>query len=126
MHDIVCVRVADFDRVQFRVRLDEPTLRSIDPRSVQSHRLAEKDLLLEKSGGGEKQPVGAVVMYDHGERAVCSNFVARMPVANGNDPRYLSYLHAALYAARINTRSIKQSTGIQNLDSGCYLVPATK
>ena len=121
VHDLVCVRVADFDRVRFRVRLDAPTMRSIDTRLAQTRRLEERDLLLEKSGGGDKQPVGAVVMYDHREPAVCSNFVARMPVADGCDPRYLTYLHAALYAARINTRSIKQSTGIQNLDSESYL-----
>ena len=121
MQDTICVRVADFDRVQFRVRLDEPTLRSLDPSSAQTHLLEQKDLLLEKSGGGEKQPVGAVVIYDHGDPAVCSNFVARMPVADGYHPRYLVYLHATLYAARINTRSIKQSTGIQNLDSASYL-----
>ena len=121
VHDLVCVRVADFDRVRFRARLDAPTMRSIDTRLAQTRRLEEGDLLLEKSGGGDKQPVGAVVMYDHREPAVCSNFVARMPVADGCDPRYLTYLHAALYAARINTRSIKQSTGIQNLDSESYL-----
>ena len=119
--DVICVRVADFDRVQFRIRLDQPTMRSIEPRVVQSRRLRGEDLLLEKSGGGDKQPVGAVVMYDHREPAVCSNFVARMSVAEGYHPRYLTYLHAALYAARINVRSIKQSTGIQNLDSGSYL-----
>ncbi len=121
VHDLNCVRVADFDRVQFRVRLDAPTTRSIDPRLAQIHRLEARDLLIEKSGGGDKQPVGAVVMYDHGEPAVCSNFVARMPVADNCDPRYVTYLHAALYAVRINTRSIKQSTGIQNLDSASYL-----
>ena len=121
IHDLVCVRVADFDRIQFRVRLDNPTLRSIEPRIAATRRLEANTLLLEKSGGGEKQPVGAVVIYDHGEPAVCSNFVARMPVADGCHPRYLTYLHAALYTARINTRSIKQSTGIQNLDSASYL-----
>lgn len=121
MRDTVCVRVADFDRIEFRVRLDDPTLRSIDWKTNRRLLLQEQDLLLEKSGGGEKQPVGAVVIYDHGERAVCSNFVARMPVADDQNSRYLTYLHAALYAARINTRSIKQSTGIQNLDSASYL-----
>ena len=121
VHDLICVRVADFDRIQFRVRLDEPTMRSIVPRIAQTRRLKEEDLLLEKSGGGDKQPVGTVVIYDHREPAVCSNFVARMPVADGYHPRYLTFLHSALYAARINVRSIKQSTGIQNLDSERYL-----
>ena len=120
-HDRICVRVADFDRIRFRVSLDNPTLRSIEPGIAETRRLEEGDLLLEKSGGGERQPVGAVVIYEHDEPAVCSNFVARMPVADGYHPRYLTYLHAALYAARINTRSTKQSTGIQNLDSSSYL-----
>ena len=121
LRDTICVRVADFDRIEFRVSLDNPTLRSIDPSAAETRRLEHEDLLLEKSGGGERQPVGAVIIYDHGEPAVCSNFVARMPVADGYHPRFLTYLHAALYAARINTRSIKQSTGIQNLDSASYL-----
>lgn len=121
MHDVICVRVADFDRLRFGVNLDDPTLRSIEPKAAQARRLRKGDLLLEKSGGGEKQPVGAVVMYGHDEPAVCSNFVARVPVSDGHDPRFLTYLHATLYAARINTRSIKQSTGIQNLDSTSYL-----
>ena len=119
--DMICVRVADFDRIEFRVCLDNPTLRSIDPSTAETRRLENEDLLLEKSGGGERQPVGAVVIYDYDEPAVCSNFVARMPVADGYHPRFLTYLHAALYAACINTRSIKQSTGIQNLDSASYL-----
>lgn len=120
-HDVPCIRVADFDRVAFRVNILEPTLRSIEEDVAQARGLRRGDLLLEKSGGGENQPVGAVVLYDHETLAVCSNFIARMPVADDFSPRFLTYLHAGLYAARINTRSIKQSTGIQNLDSASYL-----
>lgn len=59
--------------------------------------------------------------YDHDREAVCSNFVARMPVAAGFDVRFLVYFHAHLYSGRVNTRSIKQTTGIQKLDSDSYL-----
>jgi type I restriction enzyme S subunit len=123
-NDVPCVRVADFDRVALRVRMVEPTLRAIDSSVIQARRLRAGDLLIEKSGGGERQPVGVVVLYDHETLAVCSNFIARIPVANGFSPRFVTYLHAALYASRINTRSIKQSTGIQNLDSSGYLSEA--
>lgn len=34
---------------------------------------------------------------------------------------YWRYAHAAAYSARINTRSIKQTSGIQNLDQDAYL-----
>ncbi len=62
-----------------------------------------------------------VVLYDHQVEAVCSNFIARMPVSEGYDSSFLNYLHRTLYAIQLNIRSIKQTTGIQNLDSKTYL-----
>lgn len=119
--DLVCIRVADFDRDNLRVSTDSLTLRSIPLTKRVRRTLRHGDLLLEKSGGGDLQPVGAVVMYDQTFPAVCSNFLARLPPAPGFHGRFLTYIHSALYATRVNTRSIKQTTGIQNLDSGSYL-----
>lgn len=119
--DLVCVRVADFDRIRNRVVDTKLTPRAVPVNQRDGKLLKAGDLLLEKSGGGDRQPVGTVVLYDLDVPAVCSNFVARMPVAEGYDPFFLLYLHAALYSGRINTRSIKQNTGIQNLDSNSYL-----
>ena len=120
-HDLVCVRVADFDRVRLRVNMERPTMRAIVPKERRERMLRKGDLLLEKSGGGDLQPVGAVVMYDHEVPAVCSNFVARIPTTQYFNPSYLTYLHSCLYARRLNVRSIKQTTGIQNLDLHSYL-----
>lgn len=120
VNDIICVRVADFDRMALRATIDTPTLRAVGESERKGRVLQRGDLLLEKSGGGELQPVGAVVQYDHDTPAVCSNFVARVRIARGFDSRFLTYLHAHLYAGRINTRSIKQTTGIQNLDAMAY------
>jgi type I restriction enzyme, S subunit len=119
--DVICVRVADFDRLRLRADLRNPTWRSVPKSYRRGRMLVRGDLLLEKSGGGDGQPVGAVVLYEGDTPAVCSNFMARMPVAPGFDARYLCYLHAALYRLRVNCRSINQSTGIQNLDSRTYL-----
>ncbi len=119
--DLPCVRVADFDRVRFRVRLAAPTIRAVAPSERDQRLLQSGDLLLEKSGGGDSQPVGVVMLYDHNVEAVCSNFVARMPVAADCDSGFLTYLHSHLYAIRLNVRSIKQTTGIQNIDSSSYL-----
>jgi len=119
--DVICVRVADFDRLGLRLQLDHPTYRFVPDAYLRQRILRPGDLLLEKSGGGEQQPVGAVVLYEGEAPAVCSNFIARMPVAAGFDPRYLCYLHAALYRLGVNRRSIRQTTGIQNLDSSAYL-----
>jgi type I restriction enzyme, S subunit len=119
--DVLCVRVADFDRLRLRAEVDHPTLRFVPSTHRRGRMLERGDLLLEKSGGGEGQPVGVVVMYDSDRPAVSSNFVARMPVERGFDARYLCYLHAALYRLGVNCRSIRQTTGIQNLDSKAYL-----
>jgi type I restriction enzyme S subunit len=119
--DVGCVRVADFDRLRFVLGESvELTNRSV-PKDKQVGRLLNRgDLLLEKSGGGDNQPVGALVLFDSDAIAVCSNFVAKVTVADGYCGSYLRYLHACLYASRVNTRSMKQATGIQNLDSGQY------
>jgi type I restriction enzyme, S subunit len=121
VNDVAVVRVADFDRAGRRVRPEIPTLRSVEPHKLRARLLQAGDLLIEKSGGGEGQPVGTVVTFDGGLKAICSNFVARMPVRSGFDSRFLCYLHASLYFARVQTKSIKQTTGIQNLDSDSYL-----
>ena len=118
--DIPCVRVADFDRRRLRVELSEPTIRNVTEKERVGRVLRKGDLLLEKSGGGENQPVGCVVLFDDARPAVCSNFVARMVAANGQNSSYWRYVHAAAYAIRLTVGSINQTSGIQNLDQARY------
>ena len=49
-----------------------------------------------------------------------SNFVARIEVASGVDSSYALRLHQSLYTSGVTTRSVKQTTGIQNLDATSY------
>ena len=119
--DVACVRVADFDRIKFRVNYPVPTFRALPKAERRNKSLKKGDLLLEKSGGGDLQPVGFIVLYDSDEPAICSNFIARMPVKENYDPNFLCYLHASLYTGKINSQSIKQNTGLQNIDSAAYL-----
>jgi type I restriction enzyme, S subunit len=120
-NDIVCIRVADFQRYNFTVSLKNNTLRHISENDFKTRSLKPGDLLLEKSGGGEKQLVGQVVSFKHDMKAVCSNFVARMRIDGNFDSRFIAYFNAYLYSISINYRHIKQTTGIQNLDSHSYL-----
>lgn len=118
--DIPCVRVADFDRNRLVVDQVPPTIRSVSIREREGRLLRSGDLLLEKSGGGEGQPVGCVVLYGCDAPAVCSNFVARMELRAGMIPSFWRYVHAAAYSARLTTRSINQTSGIQNFDQDRY------
>ena len=119
-NDIPCVRVADFDRNKLQVILDEPTIRNVTEKERANRTLRKGDLLLEKSGGGEHQPVGCVVLYNDDRPAVCSNFVAKMELSDEMVPSYWRYVHAAAYSIRLTTGSINQTSGIQNLDQDRY------
>lgn len=118
---IKCVRVADFDYNRVRINSENLTEREIPENKKTGRVLKNGDLLIEKSGGGDKQLVGRVVLFNLNEKMVCSNFIGRMPVRSSYNPNYLAYLHKCLYQYRVNLKSIKQTTGIQNLDINQYL-----
>lgn len=119
--DVRCVRVADFDRQAMFCDPDPPTRRHV-PQSLRRGRLLKRgDVLLEKSGGGDKSPVGFAVGFDSRYESVCSNFVAVLRPTGGVHARYVGLLMAALYKSGRNIPFIKQTTGIQNLDMEAYL-----
>lgn len=120
-NDTVVIRVADFDRPRLSIVDDGFTYRKIDPKEKRSRLLKRGDLLLEKSGGGEKTLVGQVVLFDKDFAAVTSNFVAKMTPHPSFSGSYLNYVFSRFYSGNINYCSIKQNTGIQNLDSASYL-----
>ena len=120
-NDIAVIRVADFERSFSTVGLDKLTYRSITPKERQSRLIKSGDLLIEKSGGGEKTLVGCVVLFTHEFEAITSNFVARMRPLAEFDNKFLCYAFGNLYHGRVNYPSVKQVTGIQNLDAESYL-----
>jgi len=120
-HDTIVLRVADFDRPKLSLQDDGYTYRKIEDKEKITRKLKRGDLLLEKSGGGEKTLVGQVVLFDKDFEAVTSNFVAKMTPNEGFNSRFLNYVFSRFYSDNINYCSIKQNTGIQNLDSAAYL-----
>lgn len=120
-NDLFCIRVADFDYDNLGIFEDKLTLRNIERSQQLSRILSPNDLLIEKSGGGDIWPVGRVVNYTLDKKAVSSNFIARLIPVEQMDKRFLCYVFAAMYAIRLNNKSIKQTTGIQNLDLYSYL-----
>lgn len=118
---LVCVRVADFDTERLKVATSKLTVRAVTQAERSGRLLSPGDLLLEKSGGGDKTPVGRVVAFDLDQPAVCSNFLSRL-VPNRALVRsdYLLLLLNHLHARRVVVPFIKQTTGIQNLDSKAY------
>ena len=121
IRDVICLRVADFNRDNFTIDDAKLTLRAVDIKDKLPRLLKKGDLLIEKSGGGDNQPVGTVVYFDKDYEAITSNFLSYLRPSRKVDGRFLCYLFASFYSSRINTKSIKQTTGIQNIDLESYL-----
>jgi type I restriction enzyme S subunit len=124
-NDVLCVRVADFDREGFVVRSNADTVRSITCAARLKLLLHRGDVLLEKSGGGEGQPVGCSVQFTVDRPAVSSNFIARLRPQTHIQGSFAALLLAAVYSQGMSVPFIRQTTGIQNLDVGAYLGQAT-
>jgi type I restriction enzyme S subunit len=123
--DVLCIRAADFDFDRLRVVEDRAPMRSLPAATRRRLGLLRGDIVLEKSGGGEHLPVGRAVMFDLPEQAVCSNFAARMRPVVSVEPRFLIYALASHFWAGATARCIKQTTGIQNLDTDEWLQTPT-
>ena len=122
-NDIYCIRVADFNYVQLAIATHNLTLRNISFKERGKRILKTGDLLIEKSGGGEKTPVGKTVMFDVEipRPSVTSNFISKFTVNSDSCfPRYLLYCFDFLYQIGLTRKHIKQTTGIQNLDIDSY------
>lgn len=95
----------------------------VELKKFEKRQLMYGDIILEKSGGGPKQPVGRVALFDKKKgRFSFSNFTAAMRV---NDPKILDFrfLHKFLFWTHLSgaTENMQNhSTGIRNLNSSAY------
>jgi type I restriction enzyme S subunit len=105
--------------------LDDSDIAYIDveEKKFEKRRLQFGDIILEKSGGGPKQPVGRVVLFNKKDGDFSfSNFTAALRVL---DPRELDFrfLHKFLhwtYLSGVTEGMQSHSTGIHNLDGDAY------
>ena len=123
--DALCVRGTDFDTAFLRVDNDRAPIRSFTHEEFQRRRLVGGDLVIEKSGGGDKQPVGRAVQWYGDDAGIPTNFAARIRPAAGVNSRFLAFLLRASYETGVTRRWIKQTTGIQNLDLGGFCPRST-
>ncbi len=118
--EIPVIRVADIRGLD--VTTEDLTIRRVKDSKLPGRLIGKQTVLLEKSGGGEKSPVGrAVYCRTINFDAICSNFMAKTDCASTVDPLFIIYLLDATYSCGINTANIQQTTGIQNLRVYDYL-----
>ena len=121
-NDIVCYRVADFDYKNGGLSEEKITIRNIDEKTFKEREILPNDILIEKSGGGDVNPVGRAVIANLAHRATCSNFIHCVRCnENALNTRLLYYFFYSIYAQKVNLLFFNQTTGIQNLKVPEYL-----
>lgn len=101
--------------------LDETDIACIEVEAKQfdKRRLEYGDIILERSGGGPKQPVGRVITFEKRDSNFSfSNFtsVIRVKEANELDFRFLHRFLYWSYISGVTETMQKRSTGIRNLN----------
>ena len=118
--ELPVIRVADIRGLDLTV--EGLTIRRIKESKLTGRLIGKQTILLEKSGGGENNPVGRAVRtrmisFD----AICSNFMAKIDCGDTVTPDFVIYLLDAMYSSGVNGACIQQTTGIQNLRVTDYL-----
>ena len=108
--------IIDFENVVIRI---------INKAKVEKKRLHCGDIILEKSGGTEKTPVGRVVFCDESiedDTYLCNNFTQAMRVNQKVAfPRYVFYFMWYLHYSGRTDLLQNKTTGIRNLQVRSYL-----
>lgn len=122
---ILCIRIADFDFDRQTIKSSASTKRQYSTAQLEKGLLQDGDLILEKSGGGEKTSVGRVVVFEQKMfpcKAMFANFSECLRLKrNLHNEKYCAYLLKALYYTKEMSCFYHQTTGIQNLDIAEYL-----
>ena len=97
----------------------------VEERHFAERQLAQGDIVVERSGGGPRQPVGRVALFvpPDDRPYFSSNFTTTLRVRDRDtfDPDYVAlYLHA-LYLGGATETLQRATTGIRNLDWHEYL-----
>lgn len=122
--DVKCVRAADIVTQTQSVDHDTLISRSYQPGLTVSRTLKKGDIVIEKSGGGDLVPVGRTVLIDVQEELTFSNFMGAITPSPTVFPAFLALLFYVIHDTGRIVRYIKQTTGIQNLDSGMLMSEA--
>lgn len=114
------IRVQDIEN-EYEVSNQNLTYRKLKESKIDHRLINNKTLLIEKSGGGEKQMVGRVAIPKKiSMPAICSNFMEKIEMDEQAVPSFFNYIFHALYNQNMNFPFVQQTTGIQNLKSTYY------
>ena len=117
------IRNANFTK-SFTLSFDNIEYLDVEAKQYKTRKLVKGDLIVEKSGGSEKQPVGRTVLFEKEEGEYSfSNFTSVLRIKDRNiiTPEFL-YKYILFVYLRGDTRKMqKATTGIHNIEFDKFL-----
>lgn len=108
-----------------KLNLEDVAFRTLKPHKLKDKKLYEGELLIERSGGSDNQPVGRVGLITGSiveETSAFANFIQRISINNDIiDSQFLFYCLQQMYEMGITASMQYQTTGIRNLDWKLYI-----
>lgn len=100
-------------------------LRDLPIEKQRDKTLIFSDIIIERSGGSDKQPVGRVGYIDKllAKKSYCfANFIQRISINSEEcEPKFIYYCLQQMYEMKITESMQFQTTGIRNLDYKYYI-----
>ena len=117
------LRTTNFSK-DCRIKLDDLAIIDVEKKKLDARRLQRGDIIVEKSGGGPKQPVGRVILFDmdDDDYSVC-NFTSALRIKDKEQLDY-NYLHKYLTYLYFDGETEKYQSnlvGLRNLDFKGYV-----
>lgn len=107
-----------------QLNLDNVAYIDVEAKQFASRKLLFGDIIIEKSGGSEKQPVGRPILFNISEGDYSfSNFTSTLRIKEDAKVES-SFLHKCLYAFYLKGETLKlqsKTTGLHNLNMKGYL-----
>ena len=107
-----------------KLDLSDIAYRTLSPQKLEDKRLSSSDILIERSGGSDTQPVGRVgyITDDMTNKNLAfANFIQRISLDETVDAKFVYYCLQQMYEMGITASMQFQTTGIRNLDWKFYL-----
>jgi type I restriction enzyme S subunit len=119
---IFVIRTTNFTN-NGKLNLDGVVTRCIDNKVIKRKKLQFGDIILEKSGGSDNQPVGRVIYFDKTDGIyICNNFTHVLRVNKKKAvPKYVMYFLLDVHKKGITKYFQNKTTGIRNLQMKRYL-----
>ena len=107
-----------------KLDLSDIAYRTLSPQKFEDKKLSSSDILIERSGGSDTQPVGRIgyITDDMTDKKLAfANFIQRISLDETVDAKFVYYCLQQMYEMGITASMQFQTTGIRNLDWKFYL-----